>query len=171
MGAKLVTWDGENVNMAGRGTLIKPVLTSQAIFHQTPLTISPGCLASMNKMERAYLWAASKEVSGGKCKVNWEAVCRPIHLGRLGILHLEKFAHALRLRWPWYKWKDPKKLLVGMGNPCDSVDLILFYACTTITIGNKEIAPFWDSHWLNGKKPRDIAPLIFEASIRKKSGP
>jgi hypothetical protein len=55
-----------------------------------------------------------------------------------------------------------------MGNPCDSVDLNLFYAWTTITIGNGKIAPFWDSPWLNGKKPRDIAPLIFDASIRKK---
>jgi hypothetical protein len=46
---------------------------------------------NMNKMEHAYLWAGSSEVSSGKCYVNWEAVCRVAHLGGLGILHLKKF--------------------------------------------------------------------------------
>ena len=44
----------------------------------------------------------------------------------------------------------------------------LFYAATTITIGDGCIAPFWESPWLNGKKPKDIAPLIYEASTRKR---
>jgi hypothetical protein len=55
-----------------------------------------------------------------------------------------------------------------MGTPCDEVNMGLFYASTTISIGNGEIAPFWDSSWLNGKKPKDIGPLIYEASTRKK---
>jgi hypothetical protein len=40
----------------------------------------------------------------------------------------------------------------------------LFYAATTITIGNVKIAHFCDSLWLSGAKPKDIAPLIFEQS-------
>ena len=56
---------------------------------------------------------------------------------------------------------------VGMGNPCDEDDMDLFYASTTITIGNGAIAPFWDSPWLFGRKPKDVAPLIFECSTRK----
>jgi hypothetical protein len=44
----------------------------------------------------------------------------------------------------------------------------LFYAEITITIGNHNVAPFWHSPWLNGMKPKDIAPLIFEVSTRKK---
>jgi hypothetical protein len=43
----------------------------------------------------------------------------------------------------------------------------LFYSATTITFGNGKKTPFWQAPWLDGRKPIDIAPLIFEASKRK----
>jgi hypothetical protein len=70
MAGKLVTWDGKNITAAGRGALIKSILTSQTIFHLLPLTIPLGCLASLNKIKRAFLWAGTREISGGKCKIN-----------------------------------------------------------------------------------------------------
>ena len=54
-----------------------------------------------------------------------------------------------------------------MENPCDAEDLNIFYASTTITVGNGARTPFWDSPWLLGRSPKDIAPLIFKASKRK----
>ena len=56
---------------------------------------------------------------------------------------------------------------VRLGNPCDKEDLNFFYASTTISVGNGAKTPFWDSPWLLGRKPKDIAPLIHEASMRK----
>jgi hypothetical protein len=50
------------------------------------------------------------------CKVNWDLVCHPQTLGGLGILHMGKVSTALRLRWPWLKWKGPTKIWVGYGN-------------------------------------------------------
>ena len=44
----------------------------------------------------------------------------------------------------------------------------IFYAATSITIGNGCKTPFWHAPWLEGRKPKDIAPLIFDISIRKK---
>jgi hypothetical protein len=122
----------------------------------------------MNKIERAFLRAGTKEITGGKCKIKWEADCTSPHLGGLGILHIGKFACALRLSWPSYERKEPKRLRVGSGTPCDEIDMDLFYASTTISIGNDRIAPFWESPWLNGRKPKDIALVIYDANSRKK---
>jgi hypothetical protein len=57
-----------------------------------------------------------------------------------------------------------------MGHPCNDVEMSLFYAATTISIGNGEIAPFWDSPWLEGEKPKDIGPLFMKLP-RKRIAP
>lgn len=166
--ARLVPWDGENITAIGRGALVKSVLTSQVIYHIIALRPPSGTLLNITKLERAFLWAGSNKTTGAKCKVNWESVCRPTDLGGLGVLDLATFARALRLRWLWFEWSEPSKMWIGMDNPCDELDRDLFYASTRITIGNGACAPFWDSPWVNGEKPSVIAPLIFEASTRKK---
>jgi hypothetical protein len=121
----------------------------------------------MFKLERAFLWAASDKVSGGKCKVKWDVVCTPKSMGGLGILNLDKFGRALRLRWPWYEWTDPGRAWVGMGNPCNEEDMDLFYTLINLAIGNGKTAIFWHSPWINGAKPKDIAPSIFNISKKK----
>jgi hypothetical protein len=142
-------------------------LASQAIYHLTPLVVPKGSLNYINKVERAFIWSAKDNTTGAKCKVNWETVCRPKKYGGLGILNLEKFAAALRLRWPWLEWKEPNKIWVGTGNPCTDKDMTLFYAATTIALGNGRKTSFWHAPWLDGLKPKDIAPKIFEVSSRK----
>jgi hypothetical protein len=44
----------------------------------------------------------------------------------------------------------------------------LFYAATTIPVGNGRKTPFWHAPCLNGKKPIEIVPVIFTSSERKK---
>jgi hypothetical protein len=42
-----------------------------------------------------------------------------------------------------------------------------FYAATIITVGDGRTAKIWQTPWLHGRKPKDIAPLIFAISSRK----
>lgn len=165
--AKLVGWDGQNITAIGRAALVKSVLSSLAVYFITPLIVPPSTLRQLNKLQRAFLWAGTDKTTGAKCKVNWDIVCRPSEFGGLGVLNTEKFARALRLRWPWFEWKEPSKMWVGLGNPCDNKDYDLFYAFTTITVGNGARTPFWDAPWVQGRKPKDIAPLIYDATVRK----
>jgi hypothetical protein len=51
--------------------------------------------------------------------------------------------------------------------PCTEQDRLLFTACTTITLGDGHKASFWSSGWLLGRRPKDIAPLLFRKSIKK----
>src|SRR4051812_16793738 len=40
---------------------------------------------------------------------DWHIACHPYTHGGLGVLNLFKIAHALRLRWFSFEWKEPNK--------------------------------------------------------------
>jgi hypothetical protein len=87
----------------------------------------------------------------------------------MGILDLDKFVHALRLHWLWLEWTSLDKPWVGLETPYDEVDRNLFNVATKVTIGDRHKASFWTSSWLDAKPPKLIAPMIYEASKRKKN--
>jgi hypothetical protein len=129
----------------------------------TGLTETAVCVCSQNTciMRRKFLWAGGENISGGKCKVNWKRVCRPKDLGGLGVMDLQRFTSALRLRWLWNEWVAPEKPWVGTALPCNKLDRDLFTAATPITVGNGKTARFWSSKWLDDQTPKQIAPDIF----------
>jgi hypothetical protein len=165
---KLIPWVGKHVTFSGRTTLVKAVLTSVVIYFITVLEVPMEVLMKIDSIRRAYLWAACEKVTGGKCKVNWELVCKPKEYDGLGILNLSKFVSALRLRWLWNEWNDNPKPWVGLGTPCSTLDKDLFAAATTVNVGDGKRASFWEDAWLHGVRPRDVAPLIFGLSKKRK---
>jgi hypothetical protein len=89
-------------------------------------------------------------------------------MGGLGVLHMDKFATTLRLRRPWIEWKDPDKIWARSGNPYTEEVMNIFFAATSIILENGRKTSFWHAPWLDGRKPKDIAPRIFESCKRKK---
>jgi hypothetical protein len=106
---KFVPWLGKHVTMVGHSSLVKSVLTSIAIYYIMVLYILVEVLMKIYSIRMAFLWAACDKVTGRKCKVNWETVCKPMDCGGLGILNLTKFASALRIRWLWHEWNEEPK--------------------------------------------------------------
>ena len=164
--SKLTVWNGKNINHAGMSTLVKAVLTSQSVYCLTSLTAPKSTLKEIDNLRKSFLWAGSEKLTGGKCKVNWPHSIRPSDSGGLGILHLGKFARALRLRWLWKDWEGEGTILNNPDLPCDVTGRLLFATATSITIGD-DMRAFWSSAWLQGQRPQDIAPNIFQISKNK----
>lgn len=165
--SKMSTWNGRNLTQAGRVTLVKSVLSSQPVYLMTALKPPKETLDEVDTMRKRFLWAGDKELTGGKCKINWTRTTLPKEYGGLGILNLQKFARALRLRWLWHEWTAPDKAWVGTGTPCDDTDRLLFRACTMITVGNGHKTRFWWDAWVQGTRPKDIAPGLFARTMNK----
>jgi hypothetical protein len=69
-------------------------------------------------------------------------------------------SHVLYLR--------AKLRTIGLGTPCIPRDKELFAMGIKINIGNVMKALFWDGPWLDGRLLKDIIPLIFKGSKRKR---
>lgn len=120
-------------------------------------------------MKRSFLWRGetSNEVYGGHSLVNWPTSCRPKIKGGLGILDLERFACALRLRWLWFQWRQKERAWNKLEIPCDTQDRDLFTASAIVTLGDGKTAKFWSSSWLQGSTPKNLAPTLFIKAKRK----
>ena len=157
---RLKGWKGKLLNRKGRLALINSVLTATTTYFLTIFPPEKWMIKRFNRLRRNFLWSPDEEASGGKCLVSWSKVCAPTSLGGLGIKEMQAFGRALRLRWEWFRWTDSERPWIGTETPCDKVDRDLFSACTTIHLGNGEIARFWADKWLNGEAPKQIAPLF-----------
>lgn len=169
IGTRIPGWKGKLLSMAGRETLVKSVLTLQTIYHLTVFPAQKWMLQQIDMMRRSFLLKGEEpeKCTGGHCLVNWPTTCAPRDLGDLGILDLERFAHALRLRWLWIRWHHADRPWAGLEIPCDNIDKDLFTASTIVTIGKGDKASFWHSSWINGQAPKYIAPTLFQKTKRK----
>lgn len=120
------------------------------------------------KIRRDLLWKANNYDKRGACLVSWKNVCWPKSLGGLGILDLNLFSRALRLRWKWFEWTDGRRPWVGTTVPCDQIDLSLFDACTQFSVGRGNIAMLWTTRCLDGVAPAEMVPSLFKLTRLEK---
>jgi hypothetical protein len=124
----------------------------------------------IDRIRWGFLWRGETpdKVYGGHSLINWPTTCLPKNKGGLGILELERFSRALRLRWLWFQWKHKDRAWVNLDLPCDNQDRDLFAASTIVTIGNGHTAKFWTSSWADGRTLKIMAPTLFSKAKRKK---
>ena len=170
IGARLPGWKGKLLSSAGRETLVKTVLSSQPIYHMTVFPELKWLIKKIDRMRRSFLWRGEtpEKVYGGHSLVNWQTSCRPKIKGGLGILDLERFARALRLRWLWFQWTQKERAWNKLDVPCDERDRDLFAASTVVTLGDGKTANFWSSSWLSGMTAKNVAPNLFKKAKRKR---
>lgn len=160
-------WQDRLVNVAGRRELVRSVLSSLPIYLLTIVKAPKNFIKELDKMWKRFLWAGDKDISGGKRKVAWAKACMPTPNGGAGIIELEKFSRALRLRWLWFLWDEKDRPWRGFELPVDNHDLALFNAATLVTVGNGERATFWTSRWMQGEAPATLYPTLYKHSKRK----
>lgn len=171
IGASLQGWKGRFLSTAGRETLVKTVLSSQLIYHVTVFEEHKWLIKKIDRLIRSFLWRGETpdKVCGGHSIINCPTTRHPKIKGGLGILDLECFARALRLRWLWYHWKHRERAgIIELELPCDKKDKEVFVAASTVvTIGNGKVASFWTSSWIGGGTAKTIAPSLFSKAKKK----
>ena len=164
---RLPSWKANYINKAGRLKLVNTVLSSMPVYFMTMFELKKWAIKKIDKLRRGFLWKGKAEAKGIHCQVAWEKVKCPKSLGGLGVLDLERFSRVLRLRWLWFAWTDPDRPWVGSDIPCSALDRQLFRCSTSVTIGDGRTASFWDSSWVRGHAPRDVAPNLYKLAWRK----
>jgi hypothetical protein len=74
------------------------VLDALPTFAMGALELPPALLHAIKAFRRAFLWNTADRLSGAKCLVAWDAVCRPKHEGGLGIKSLAAKNECLQLK-------------------------------------------------------------------------
>ena len=76
-----------------------------------------------------------KEISGGLCLVAWDAICKPIELGGLGVKDLRSQGLALRARWEWLRRTDRSRPWQGLPRLRDTDAAAVFDSLVKIVPG------------------------------------
>jgi hypothetical protein len=88
---------------------VKFVLAAMATIQLMATEFPKWLIKKIEKLQRAFLWASSDTIHGGKCLMKWSQVCTPFSLGVLGIPSLFLQSSALKVRWLWQNAVDDDK--------------------------------------------------------------
>jgi hypothetical protein len=164
---RLTGWQGKLMNVGRRKELVKSVLSALPTYLLTTVKPPRKFYSAMDKLRKRFLWAGNQELHGGKCKVNWRRVCRPLQYGGLGIADLERFGRALRMRRLWCQWKQSDKPRCNSELPIDDVDRALFAAAMSVNVWNGRTTRFWTTPSVQGNTLALMFPTLFSHSQRK----
>jgi hypothetical protein len=109
---RLGSWSKKFVSLGERIVLLNSVLNAIPIFYLSYLKIPVQVWKIVKRIQREFLWGCRN----GRKRVNWvkwEDVCKPKHLGGLGVRDLRVVNISLLAKWHWRLlgggdalWKD-----------------------------------------------------------------
>ena len=157
---RLPSWKAGLLNHAGRTVLIKSTLSAIPTHTALAVALSPWAIKCIDSIRRGFLWKGAQSAKGGQCLLAWPRVCRPPELGGLGIIDLQHFGYALRMRWLWLKRTEDARPWHELPDEKDPIVEAMFQASIYVELGNGRKALFWTDRWLQGKSLVDVAPSL-----------
>jgi hypothetical protein len=162
--ARLPNWKASLLNLAGRTTLVRFVLSAIPVYLLIAMSVPKWVIKAIDKIRRTLLWKGPKgrkEINGGSCLVAWEKVNRPLHLGGLGFPNLLYRSWALQARWLWLQKSDPNRSWIGLDIPVQPQVETLVAISVISHVGNCNDTLFWTDRWLSGNFIKNLAPIVF----------
>jgi hypothetical protein len=65
------------------------------------------------------------------------------------------------MRWLWLSRTDDSRAWSGLDLQFSADERALFFASTTMKVGNGRKALFWEDRWINGQAVCEITPLLY----------
>lgn len=159
--SRIPTWKSGLLTAAGRTLLTKVTLSAIPVHISIAVSLSQWAIDQIDRRRRAFLWAGTQSVSGGKCKVAWTTVCRPTSLGGLGVLDLRFFGYAFRLRWEWLKRTEPGHCWVRLPDHAQKQVAAMRDVSLSVILGDGASCLFWMDNWAIVGPLCHFAPALF----------
>ena len=191
--ARLSTWKGRCLSMAGRICLIKSVFASIPLFYLSFFKVPVSVCNRITSLQRSFLWGWGKD-NRSIPWVRWETICKPSEEGGLGIKDIRKFNYALMAKWKWRlkseangKWKDILEskymMLPGFNqvrpccqswwwrdleNICREGDGVGWFQQTVVwNVRAGDSVHFWEDPWISNSTFKDSYPRLFSLSLNQ----
>ncbi|CAN1758488.1 Putative ribonuclease H protein At1g65750 [Linum perenne] len=109
MNNRLAGWKAENLSLAGRVTLATSVLNSLPCFIMQTAFLPVSLCDKIDRIIRNFIWGTEGGVRRVH-NVNWETVCKPKHLGGLGLRSARDLNKAFLMKLVWNLITRPDEL-------------------------------------------------------------
>ena len=160
---RLPIWKANLLNRAGRTVLIKNTLSAIPTHTALAVNLSPWVIKCIDGYRRGFLWQGASTAKGGHCLLSWPRVCRPTDFGGLGLLDLQRFGYALRMRWLWLKRAEGNRSWQDLPTKEEPIVQAMFQESIYFELGDGNMALFWSDRWLQGQSLLDVAPCLCNA--------
>jgi hypothetical protein len=92
-------------SFSGKKKTKKKQKQSLPIYQLNVFQAQKWLIKKIDRIRRSFLWRGETpdRTNGGHSLINWPTTCSPKNKGGLGILDMDRFTRALRLRWMWFQ--------------------------------------------------------------------